>query len=65
MDCEEFRGEITFKTHSIVVNGVDDKLYCFKCNDKLCSLETFDDFDEMIEWVLQPFPTLIFGLVLE
>ena len=62
---ESFKSEITFKTHGVVVEVVDNSIYCFKHNDKICSLEIFDDYDTMIEWVLEPFPSLMFGLVIE
>jgi hypothetical protein len=62
---ESFKSEITFRTHGVVVEVVDDEIYCFKHNDKLCSLEKFDDYDMMIEWVLEPFPSLVYGLVIE
>lgn len=60
-----FKGEITFRTHSVVVESMEDKLYCFKHNDKMCEMVVFSDYEEMIEWVLEPFPSLQFGLVLD
>ena len=62
---KEFKGEISFRTHSVLVEYTDNKMYCFKHNDCRCELRTFTDYDEMIEWTLQPFSNITWSLVLD
>lgn len=61
----EFKGEITFRTHSVVVEKDEERIYCFKHDDYRCEMKIFNEYDAMVEWVLEPFPTTVYGLVLE
>jgi hypothetical protein len=58
-----YKGEITFPTHRVVVECMDTRMYGFKYNDQRCEMKIFDDYDEMIEWSLESFPTITYGLV--
>ena len=60
-----FKGEINYKTHSVVVESVEDKIYCFKHNDSRCEIKIFTDYEEMIEWTLEPFSSITWGLILD
>jgi hypothetical protein len=60
-----YKGEITFRTHSVVVECMDARMYCFKHNDNTCDMQIFTDYDEMIEWTLEAFPTIMYGLVID
>lgn len=60
-----FKGEITFRTHSVLVECTDDKIYCFKHNDSRCEIKIFTDYEEMIEWTLEPFSSITWGLVID
>jgi len=60
-----FKGEITFQSHSVTVELLEDRIYCFKHNDTNCEMKIFDDFDTMIEWTLEPFPNIRYTLVLD
>ena len=62
---KSFKGEITYRTHSVSVELQNGRIYCFKHNDETCDIKIFEDYDEMIEWTLEPFPSITFSLVMD
>jgi len=62
---KSFKGEITFRTHNVTVEMLNDRIYCFKHNDNHCEMKIFKDFDDMVEWSIEPFPSLRFNLVFD
>jgi len=60
-----FKGEITFRSHSVTVELLDDRIYCFKHNDISCEMKIFENVDEMVEWSIEPFPTIRYNLILD
>lgn len=60
-----FKGEITYQSHSVTVELLGDRIYCFKHNDANCEMKIFDNFDDMVEWTLEPFPSIRYNLILD
>lgn len=59
-------GYIQFKTHSVTISkdSEDHRIYCFKHTDTRCDLESFTDEDQAADYILRPFPALVYELVL-
>ena len=59
-------GYIQFKTHSVAVSKDTDTLrvYCFKATDTRCDIESFIDLELAADYILEPFPVLVYELVL-
>jgi hypothetical protein len=59
-------GYIQFKTHSVAVSKDSDtlRIYCFKATDTRCDIESFVDLELAADYILAPFPVLVYELVL-
>lgn len=59
-------GYIQFKTHSVAVSKDTDtlRIYCFKATDTRCDIESFIDLELAADYILAPFPVLVYELVL-
>lgn len=59
-------GYIQFKTHRVLVSKDPDhdRIYCFKHTDTRCDLESFDSEDMAADYILRPFPALVYELKL-
>jgi hypothetical protein len=56
---------ITFNTHAVSVNQDDDGLiHVFKYTDTRCEMETFEDREDAEEYILYPFPSVEYSLVI-
>lgn len=60
-------GYIQFKTHSVHISKHTDhaRIYCFKYTDSRCDLESFDSEDMAADYILAPFPALVYELKLD
>lgn len=58
-------GYIEFRTHSVAVSRDTDTLciYCFKHTHDRCDLESFSDLDVAADYILEPFPSIVYELV--
>jgi hypothetical protein len=52
-----FSVTIKTTTHSVYVKTKDDRVHCFKYNDKTCDFAVFDDQFEASDYILEPLPT--------
>lgn len=57
--------EIFFKTHRATIRVDGDKIYCFKYVNDRCDFDIFTNYDEATEWIINPFPTLIYKAVFD
>ena len=59
-------GYIEFKTHSVTISkdSHGDRIYCFKHTDTRCDIESFDSEDLAADYIMTPFPALVYELVL-
>lgn len=59
-------GYIEFKTHRVLVSkdSDHDRIYCFKHTDNRCDLASFDSEDQAADYILAPFPALVYQLVI-
>jgi hypothetical protein len=59
-------GYIQFKTHSVAVSKDSDtlRIYCFKSTHTRCDIESFIDLELAADYILEPFPVLVYELVL-
>lgn len=57
--------EIAFKTHRATVSVNDSKIYCFKYVNDRCDFEIFDDYESAKEWIISPFPSIVYRTVLD
>jgi hypothetical protein len=59
-------GYIQFKTHRVLVSKDTDhdRIYCFKATDTRCDIESFDSEELAADYILAPFPALVYELVL-
>ena len=56
---------ITFNTHAVSVRQDDDGiLHVFKCTDTRCEIESFKNREDAEEYVLYPFPSVEYSLVI-
>ena len=57
-------GYIQFKTHSVAISkdSEDHRIYCFKSTPTRCDYESFIDEHMAAEYILEPFPTVIYEL---
>jgi len=60
-------GYIEFSTHKVTISKDDSssRIYCFKSNDHRCDIESFTDEDMAADYILAPFPVLVYRLVLD
>jgi hypothetical protein len=58
-------GYIEFKTHSVAISKDSRSLriYCFKHTQDRCDLESFTDIELAAEYILNPFPSIVYELV--
>jgi hypothetical protein len=52
-----FSVTIKTTTHSVYVKIKNDRVHCFKYNDKTCDFAVFDDQFEASDYILEPLPT--------
>ncbi len=59
-------GYVTFKTHQVHVSRDDasDRIYCFKSTNSRCDYAVFESEDMASDYILEPFPQLVYQLVL-
>ena len=59
-------GYIQFKTHSVAVSKDSDtlRIYCFKATATRCDIESFIDLELAADYILAPFPVLVYELVM-
>jgi len=57
-------GYIQFKTHSVSISRDCDhlRIYCFKHTVDRCDLESFTDIELAAEYILAPFPSIVYEL---
>lgn len=54
---DQDRAYLQFRTHAVtVVKSELGRVHCFKFTAEQCDWETFPDYPEAVEWILQPFP---------
>jgi predicted ATP-dependent endonuclease of OLD family len=55
-------GYIQFKTHSVhISHDLDlDQYVCFKSSDSRCDIETFNDSEAAVDYILEPLPSLVY-----
>lgn len=51
--------QIRFPTHQAYISQMDDKLVCFKHNDRICDFEIFDCDNNIAasDYLLEPLPS--------
>jgi hypothetical protein len=59
-------GYIQFKTHNAYISQDDNSqlIYCFKATQTRCDLQTFTDQDAACDYILKPFDSLVYELVI-
>ena len=59
-------GYVQFKTHQVHISKDDlsDRIYCFKSTNTRCDYAVFDSEDAASDYILAPFPVLVYELVL-
>jgi len=59
-------GYIQFTTHTVQVShDLDSEQYvCFKSTDSRCDLETFEALEAAVDYILEPFPSLVYTVAL-
>ena len=59
-------GYIQFKTHSVTISkdSEDHRIYCFKHTHSRCDIESFTNEDQAADYIMAPFPALVYELVL-
>lgn len=59
-------GYVTFKTHQVHISkdSDSDRIYCFKSTHTRCDYAIFDSEDSACEYILSPFPALVYQVVL-
>jgi hypothetical protein len=55
--------EIFFSTHRVSITIRDKWIHCFKYNNDQCTYEIFENLEEAQEWIIQPFPDMVYKLV--
>lgn len=61
----QFLAEMTFRTHKNIIHIMDDKFYCFKYTNERCDIMSFTNQKECVEWIITPFPSLIYHVEIE
>jgi hypothetical protein len=59
-------GYVQFKTHQVYISkDLDtDVIVCFKATDNRCDLQTFTDESAASDYILTPFNTIVYELVI-
>lgn len=59
-------GYVTFKTHQVHISkdSDSDRIYCFKSTRSRCDYAVFESEDSACEYILEPFPALVYQVVL-
>jgi hypothetical protein len=59
-------GYVTFNTHQVHISKDDSSqlIHCFKSTHSRCDYAIFDSEDSASEYILEPFPRLVYQLVL-
>ena len=57
-------GYIQFNTHSVAISkdSEDHRIYCFKATPTRCDYESFINEELAAEYILTPFPTVVYEL---
>ena len=61
----EFSVTIKTTTHCVFVKVRNDRVHCFKYNDKTCDFAVFDNQFEATEYILEPMPDHYYSVRLE
>lgn len=58
---------IRFPSHSVQVSMDHDigKIYCFKYTDQRCDIQSFLDQEAAGDYILEPFPEMVYKVSLE
>ena len=59
-------GYVLFKTHQVYISKDDVSAYihCFKATDNRCDIEIFADQDSASDYILAPFESIVYELVI-
>ena len=59
-------GYVQFKTHQVHISKDTDTdlIYCFKATSDRCDLQTFDDEDAACDYIMTPFKSVVYELVI-
>ena len=59
-------GYIQFKTHNVYISqDLDsDRIHCFKATQTRCDLQSFIDREAACDYILKPFDTIVYELVI-
>lgn len=59
-------GYVQFKTHQVHISkdSNSDRIYCFKATKTRCDLQTFTDEDAACDYILEPFKSIVYELVI-
>jgi hypothetical protein len=55
-------GYIQFKTHCVHISkDLDrDSFVCFKSTGSRCDIDSFSDYEEAVDYILAPLPSLVY-----
>jgi hypothetical protein len=56
---------LQFKTHKANMYMIGPTIYCFKYANDRCDLASFTNPEEAREWLITPFPTVVYKTVLD
>ena len=59
-------GYVQFKTHNVYISQDDDTqlIHCFKAPRTRCDMQTFTDQDAACDYILAPFESVVYELVI-
>ena len=59
-------GYVQFKTHQVHISKDTDTqlIHCFKATDDRCDLQTFTDEDSACDYIMTPFKSIVYELVI-
>lgn len=59
-------GYVQFKTHQVYISQDTDSsvIHCFKATNSRCDMQTFDNEDAACDYILEPFNTIVYELVI-
>ncbi len=59
-------GYVQFKTHQVYISKDTDSdlIHCFKATTNRCDMQTFDNEDAACDYILAPFNSVVYELVI-
>lgn len=59
-------GYVQFKTHQVYISQDDTTqlIHCFKATKDRCDMQTFTDQDAACDYILEPFKSIVYELVI-